>query len=47
MTEHPNAAVVRRLAEAFESGDMAVAAQVGEELMADDVIWHEIGRAEP
>jgi ketosteroid isomerase-like protein len=47
MAEHPNAAVVRRLAEAFESGDMAVLAAAGEELMADDVVWHEIGRAEP
>ena len=47
MAEHPNAAVVRRLGEAFESGDMATAAAVGEELMADDIVWHEIGRAEP
>lgn len=47
MAEHPNAAVVRRLGEAFESGDMATLAAAGDELMADDVIWHEIGRAEP
>jgi len=47
MAEHPNAAVVRRLAEAFESGDMAKLAAAGDELMADDVVWHEIGRAEP
>ena len=47
MAEHPNAAVVRRLSEAFESGDMAITAAVGEELMADDIVWHEIGRAEP
>jgi ketosteroid isomerase-like protein len=47
MAEHPNAAAVRRLSEAFESGDMATIAAVGEELMADDVVWHEIGRAEP
>ncbi len=47
MAEHPNAAVVRRLSEAFVSGDMAVVAAVGDEVMADDVVWHEIGRAEP
>jgi ketosteroid isomerase-like protein len=47
MAEHPNAAVVRRLGEAFESGDMATLAAAGDELMADDVVWHEIGRAEP
>ena len=47
MPEHPNAAIVRRLTEAFESGDPAVMGQVGEELMADDVVWHEIGRKEP
>jgi ketosteroid isomerase-like protein len=47
MAEHPNAAVVRRLGEAFASGDMAAVAAVGEEIMADDVVWHEIGRAEP
>ena len=47
MAEHPNAVVVRRLTETFESGDMAALAAVGEELMADDVVWHEIGRAEP
>jgi ketosteroid isomerase-like protein len=47
MAEHPNAAVVRRLSEAFESGDPATVAAIGEEIMADDVVWHEIGRAEP
>jgi uncharacterized protein len=47
MAENPNAAVVRRLGEALASGDMAAAAAVGEEVMADDVVWHEIGRAEP
>jgi ketosteroid isomerase-like protein len=47
MTEHPNAEIVRRLSEAFESGDMANAAAVGEALVADDVVWHESGRAEP
>jgi ketosteroid isomerase-like protein len=47
MAEHPDAAVVRRMTEAFESGDMAAMAAAGEELVADDVVWHEIGRAEP
>ena len=47
MAEHPNAAVVRRLSEAFESTDMQTAVAIGEELVADEVIWHEIGRTEP
>jgi uncharacterized protein len=47
MSEHPNVAIVRRLGEAFESGDIAQVAAVGEAVMADDVVWHEIGRAEP
>lgn len=47
MAEHPHAVIARRLSEAFESGDPAVLAVVGEELMADDIVWHEIGRKEP
>jgi ketosteroid isomerase-like protein len=47
MTEHPNAVIARRLTDAFGSGDMAALAAVGEELMADDIVWHEIGRTEP
>jgi ketosteroid isomerase-like protein len=43
MDEHPNATVFRRLLEALDSGDM----QTGMDLLADDVEWHEIGRAEP
>lgn len=43
MAEHPNAAVIRRLIEALTSNDIEAAAS----LMADDVEWHEIGRAEP
>lgn len=43
MTEHPNAAIARRLTEAFRDGDMAAM----EALLADDIVWHEIGRAEP
>ena len=43
MAEHPNAAVVRRMNEAMNSGDMGTAAS----LVADDVVWHAIGAAEP
>ena len=43
MDEHPNAAILRRALEALDSGDM----QAGMDLLADDVEWHEIGRAEP
>ena len=43
MAEHPNAAVIRRYLEASNSNDMEASAS----LMADDIEWHEIGRAEP
>ena len=43
MAEHPNATVVREMNEAMNSGDMEGAAS----RVADDVVWHEIGRAEP
>jgi ketosteroid isomerase-like protein len=43
MGEHPNAAVVRSMNEAMANGDMEGAAS----RVADDVVWHEIGRAEP
>ena len=43
MAEHPNAAVVRRMNEAMSGGDMQTAAS----LVADDIVWHEIGAAEP
>jgi ketosteroid isomerase-like protein len=43
MAEHPDAAVVRAMNEAMASGDMEGAAS----RVADDVVWHEIGRAEP
>jgi ketosteroid isomerase-like protein len=43
MEEHPNAAIVRRMTEAMSSGDMETAAS----LVADNVVWHEIGAAEP
>lgn len=43
MAEHPNATVIREMSAAMESGDMEGAAA----RVADDVVWHEIGRAEP
>jgi uncharacterized protein len=43
MSEHPNATVVREMNEAMSRGDMAGAAS----RVADDVVWHVIGRAEP
>jgi ketosteroid isomerase-like protein len=41
--DHPNAALVRRSLDALNSGDV----QALIDLLADDVEWHEIGRAEP
>ena len=43
MSAGENAAVARALQDAFERGDMARL----DALIADDVVWHEIGRAEP
>jgi len=43
MAEHPNAKVVREMNEAMSNGDMEGAAS----RVANDVVWHEIGRAEP
>ena len=44
MADHPNAATIRQAAQRMEeSGD--VMSQM--ELLADDVVWHEIGREEP
>ena len=43
MADHPNAAMVRALLEGFNTGNM----QGLTEHIADDVEWHEIGRAEP
>lgn len=42
MGEHANATVVRRMIDAMNGGDMQAAAAA----LADDVEWHEIGRAE-
>ena len=43
MTEHPNAVLARQMADALSRGDM----QALDGFLADDVVWHEIGRAEP
>ena len=42
MAEHANAALVRRMIDALNAGDMLAAADA----LAEDVEWHEIGRAE-
>ena len=50
MAEHPNVALVRRAMQAMTEQDMSKAAQemaVVDAFMADDIVWHEIGRAEP
>lgn len=50
MAEHPNAALVRRAMQAMNERDMSKAQQemaVVDAFMADDIVWHEIGRAEP
>ena len=43
MAEHPNVELVRRGLAGIADGDFAAM----EALLADDVVWHEIGRAEP
>lgn len=43
MSEHPNAVLARDMTDALSRGDM----QALEGFLAEDVIWHEIGRAEP
>ena len=50
MAEHANVAVVRRAMQAMNEQDMSKAQEemaVVDQFMADDIIWHEIGRAEP
>ena len=50
MAEHPNVALVRRAMQAMNEMDMSKADQemaILDAFMADDIIWHEIGRAEP
>jgi ketosteroid isomerase-like protein len=41
--EHPNAILFRRMSDAINNGDTAAV----EALLADEVEWHEIGRADP
>ena len=43
MDEHPNAKILRDMGDRMKAGDFGAAFDV----MADDVEWHEIGRAEP
>jgi ketosteroid isomerase-like protein len=43
MADHPNAAMIRESGKAMERGDMAASLAN----LADDVVWHEIGRDEP
>ena len=43
MDEHPNTKILREMADRMTAGDMEAALAV----LADDVEWHEIGRAEP
>lgn len=43
MADHPNAAKVRALMEAFSTADMSAMADA----VDDDVVWHEIGNPEP
>ncbi|MBF6606107.1 MAG: nuclear transport factor 2 family protein [Chloroflexi bacterium] len=43
MTEHANAELARTMTEALGRGDMRAL----DGLIADDVVWHEIGRSEP
>jgi ketosteroid isomerase-like protein len=45
MDEHPNLAILRRVSQAMEAGVEGMPTL--EELIADDIEWHEIGRAEP
>jgi ketosteroid isomerase-like protein len=41
--DHPNAALVRKMLDALNSGDTSAMA----DMIADDIEWHEIGRSEP
>ena len=43
MSAQDNAAVARAITDAFDRGDMAGV----DALLTDDIVWHEIGRAEP
>jgi ketosteroid isomerase-like protein len=43
MAEHSNAVLLRQITDAMRTGDMTTL----ETLVADDIVWHEIGRSEP
>jgi ketosteroid isomerase-like protein len=43
VSDHPNAALVRKMTESFNTGDIERLA----DMLADDIEWHEIGRADP
>lgn len=43
MAEHPNATRAREMLDALNRGDMMAL----DAYIADDVVWHEIGRSEP
>ena len=43
MSDHPNAALVRKMTESFNTGNI----QDMVDMLADDIEWHEIGRADP
>lgn len=43
MAEHPNAVLARQMIDALNRGDMMAL----DGFIADDVVWHEIGRSEP
>ena len=50
MAEHPNVARVRRAMQAMTEQDMSKAQEemaIVDAFMADDIVWHEIGRTEP
>jgi ketosteroid isomerase-like protein len=50
MAEHPNVALVRRAMQAMNETDMTKAEEemaLVDAFMADDIVWHEIGRPEP
>lgn len=43
MADHPNATLIRDANAAADAGDM----QPWMDIVADDIVWHEIGRDEP
>ena len=50
MSEHANVGLVRRAMQAINETDMAIAERemgIVDAFMADDIVWHEIGRSEP